>query len=130
VVDENQWLPGADTILVVEDDSDTREALCEWLKRRGLSVACAANGLSALHEIRTLRDPPALILLDLFMPVMDGYAFLQRVRQDSHIKHVPIVVMTGDLWAPPSDADAILTKPFKSEILLHTIQRFLKPAET
>jgi chemosensory pili system protein ChpA (sensor histidine kinase/response regulator) len=55
-----------------------------------------ANGLDALHEIRTLRDPPALILLDLFMPVRDGYAFLQRARHDSRIKHVPIALMTGD----------------------------------
>jgi CheY-like chemotaxis protein len=130
MVDENRWLPGADTILVVDDDSDTREALCEWLKRCGHSVTCAANGLSALHEIRTLRDPPALILLDLFMPVMDGYTFLQRARQDRRIKHVPIVVMTGDPWAPPSGVDALLTKPIKSEILLRTIRRFLKPAET
>jgi CheY-like chemotaxis protein len=129
MVNENQWLPRANTILVVEDDLDAREGLCEWLKQRGHHVASAANGLSALHEIRTLRDPPALILLDLFMPVMDGYAFLQRARQDGRIKHVPIVVMTGDPWAPPSGADAILTKPFKSEILLYTIRRFLKPAE-
>jgi CheY-like chemotaxis protein len=48
----------ADTILVVEDDSDIREALCEWLKRRGHSVTCAANGLSALDEFERYATRP------------------------------------------------------------------------
>jgi CheY-like chemotaxis protein len=74
--------PAAETILVVDDDSDAREALGELLKQRGYSVVCAENGLAALDEIRTRRVPPALILLDLSMPVMDGRTFLRRARED------------------------------------------------
>jgi CheY-like chemotaxis protein len=119
----------AGTILVVEDDSDTREALCEFLRQSGYSVRPAENGLSALHEIRICDEPPALILLDLFMPVMDGYDFLRRVGNEGRIQRVPIILMTGDPWAPPSGVNAILTKPIKAEILLRTVRGFLKPAE-
>lgn len=119
----------AGTILVVEDDSDTREALCEFLEQSGYNVRPAENGLSALHEIRTCDEPPALILLDLFMPVMDGYDFLRRMGNEGRIQRVPIILMTGDPWAPPSGVNAILTKPIKAEILLRTVRGFLKPAE-
>ena len=130
MVNENQWLTRANTILVVEDDPDTREALCESLKLCGHSITCAANGLSALDEIRTWRVPPALILLDLSMPVMDGESFLREVRKDISIKKVPIIVTTGDLCAHPPGADAILTKPLKLETLISTVRRFVKPPET
>jgi CheY-like chemotaxis protein len=121
--------PAAETILVVDDDSDAREALGELLTQHGYTVACAENGLAALDEIRKRRVSPALILLDLSMPVMDGRTFLRRAREDCHIKNVPIVVTTADLWAQPSGADAILTKPLKVESLLCTVRRFVKPAQ-
>ncbi len=59
-------------ILVVDDDLDACEALSEFLKLNGYNVACAENGQIALAEIRTRPVPPALILLDMLMPVMDG----------------------------------------------------------
>jgi PleD family two-component response regulator len=63
-------------ILVVDDDLDACEALSEFLKFNGYTVACAENGQIALAEIRTRPVPPALILLDMLMPVMDGKPFL------------------------------------------------------
>src|SRR5216683_3071101 len=70
-------------ILVVDDDLDACEALSEFLKLNGYTVACAENEQIALAEIRTRPVPPALILLDMLMPVMDGQTFLTRARQGS-----------------------------------------------
>ena len=102
---------GPKTILIVEDDPDAREALSELVEVSGYPVVCAENGLAALDKIRNWEASPALILLDLRMPVMDGHAFLQQARNDSRIENVPIIVITADLWAQPSGADAILRKP-------------------
>jgi DNA-binding response OmpR family regulator len=60
------------TIVIVDDELEAREALGEFLKRNGYVVAFAGNGQAALDQISTLQAPPALILLDLMMPVMDG----------------------------------------------------------
>lgn len=117
------------TILVVEDNVDARQALGELIELYGYNVTCAENGLDALNKIRSLPQPPALILLDLFMPLMDGYTFVARARTDSRIKQVPVVAMTGQPWVPPSSVDAILTKPIRSDTLLHTIRQFVKPAD-
>ena len=67
------------TILVVEDQEDARAALSGFLEAKGYIVACAENGLAALDEIKTRK--PRLILLDLAMPVMDGYTFMNQARQ-------------------------------------------------
>jgi CheY-like chemotaxis protein len=116
------------TILVVDDDPDAREALSELCKLKGYEVACAENGLAAFNEIRTRQVRPALILLDLYMPVMDGHTFLCQAREDSRIENVPIIVMTGDLGAQPYGADAIVRKPLNVEFLFRIILRFLKPS--
>jgi CheY-like chemotaxis protein len=116
------------TILVVEDDADAREALSELLTISGYPVASAENGLAALDQIRNWEAVPALILLDLLMPVMDGHAFLHEARKDRRMENVPIIVITADLWAQPAAADAILRKPINPKLLLRLIRRFLKPA--
>src|SRR5713101_3894166 len=105
-------------ILVVDDDLDACEALSEFLKLNGYTVACAENGQIALAEIRTRPVPPALILLDMLMPVMDGQTFLTRARQDPRIKDVPIVVATADPSVEAPGASAVLGKPVRPERLL------------
>jgi CheY-like chemotaxis protein len=120
--------PKSETILVVDDDPDAREALSELCRLEGYEAASAENGLVALDEIHGRRVCPALILLDLYMPVMDGHTFLCQARKDSSTANVPIIVMTGDLGAQPSGADAILRKPLKPEFLFQMIRRFLKPS--
>jgi two-component system, OmpR family, response regulator CpxR len=119
----------AQTILVVDDDADTRDAMCELLSLYGYRVACADNGLAALDQIQTWQAPPALILLDLCMPVMDGQTFLLRARQDRRVKNMPIIVITGDLLTDLGGVDAVLTKPLRPERLLPTVSRFVKPTE-
>jgi CheY-like chemotaxis protein len=128
VVHDDQGPFAADTIFVVDDDSDSRDALSELLKLCGYNVACAENGLAAMDEIGTWRVPPALILLDLAMPVMDGHTFLRRAREDCRINNVPIIITTATPWAHSSGADAILIKPLKPEILLPAVRRFVKPS--
>ena len=82
-------------ILLVEDDRDIREILCEALEEVGFTVMTAANGLEALHLIRNAATRPAVILLDLMMPVLDGYGFLEERRKDSMIASVPVAIVTA-----------------------------------
>ncbi len=121
--------PAAKAVLVVDDDPDTRELLCELLMRRGYPVAWSENGLAAFERIQTSRVLPGVILLDLVMPLMDGHTFLRRAREHPLIKKVPIIFTTADSWAEAPGADAILNKPFKPGMLIATVGRFLKPAE-
>ncbi len=114
-------------ILVVDDDLDACEALSEFLKLNGYTVACAENGQIALAEIRTRPVPPALILLDMLMPVMDGQTFLTRARQDPRIKDVPIVVATADPSVEAPGASAVLGKPVRPERLLRIVRHLVQP---
>jgi CheY-like chemotaxis protein len=82
-------------ILIVDDDPDIRDALEELLADRGFSVLAASNGVEALRLLRTLPAPPAIILLDVMMPVMDGYGFLEEQRKDPSLSRIPVAVITA-----------------------------------
>jgi CheY-like chemotaxis protein len=104
------------TILIVEDDNGTREALREILSNAGYSVVSAENGRHALESVTATKTTPTLILLDLAMPVMDGWAFLSRIPEYTQLASVPVIVMTGDSRAPQlpqrhSNVTAVLSKP-------------------
>jgi CheY-like chemotaxis protein len=115
------------TILIVDGDSNACQAMRELCKLEGYDVAFAEHGLAALDKIRIARVRPALILLDLYLPVMGGYAFLYEALKNSDIQNVPIIVMTADLCARPPRADAILRKPLNLELFFRTVRRFLSP---
>ena len=83
----------AGDILVVDDDPDARQRLRSVLERNGWSVDEAGNGQEALD--RVAQAPPQLILLDLTMPLMDGFAFLHELRQRPGGEHIPVVVLTA-----------------------------------
>jgi CheY-like chemotaxis protein len=80
-------------ILVVDDDAISRETLAGLLSKKGYSVASAENGRQALDYLRS--STPALILLDLMMPVMSGWEFLALKKTDPRLEPLPVVVMTG-----------------------------------
>jgi CheY-like chemotaxis protein len=120
--------PAAKLILIVDDDREARDAVSELLTLCSYTTACAENGQAALDDIRRCAVAPALILLDLVMPVMDGRTFLRRAREDCSIRNVPIVVTTGDPQAQPVGADAVLSKPVSVDSLLSIVNRFVKLA--
>jgi CheY-like chemotaxis protein len=108
---------GEGDILVVDDDEDVRLRLRRVLESNGWGVIEAGNGKEALDRVH--ESPPKLIMLDLTMPVMDGFAFLRALREDPEHGHIPVVVLTArDLspvdWSQLQGADRVLTKGQKS----------------
>jgi len=106
-------------VLVVDDDPDILEAICDILAGEGYRVARARHGLEALGAIDLER--PSLVLLDLMMPVMDGLAFSQALRQRERDRGVPIVVISADgnrQKAAAVGARGFLAKPFDIDALL------------
>jgi CheY-like chemotaxis protein len=113
-------------ILLVEDDADLRTSLAEVLADEGYEVWCANNGEEALATLRE-RSAPGAILLDLTMPVMDGWTFRARQRDDPRIAGIPTVVISAsysDLRAVDAlGADAFLAKPFDVTSLISALER-------
>ncbi len=89
---------GVDAALVVEDDAANREMLRRLLEKAGLRVFEAANGAEGLDVAR--RERPGVVLLDLMMPVMNGFEFLACLRRDPELKRIPVVVVTAKNLSP------------------------------
>jgi CheY-like chemotaxis protein len=103
------------SVLIVDDDVDIREILAETLSEQGFDVATAANGLEALTVLRCLRARPSVILLDLMMPVMDGYGFLEQRRLDPALASIPLAIVTAGHGVDRDrlgDGLQIIAKPF------------------
>jgi CheY-like chemotaxis protein len=115
---------GASRILVVDDDDAILESLGGLLESEGYGVETAHNGREALDKLAQM-EPPQLILLDLKMPVMDGWQFLSEHLQDSASAKVPIVLLSGLPFIPnaPGVSD-FLSKPIKPSRLLDCVRRF------
>jgi CheY-like chemotaxis protein len=115
-------------VLVVEDDVDICEAMRQMLEWEGYDVSCAGNGREALEALRSSAANASLILLDLRMPVMDGYAFRAAQLQDARLSDIPVVVVTADLRAGDGSsslrADAVLRKPVDPERLLDLVRSY------
>ena len=103
-------------MLVVEDDDDMREAICEVAVRAGLGAVGARNGLEALHVLERCGRLPDLVLLDLRMPVMDGWEFLRR--RSPEVAAIPLVVLTGAGGSHVPAGLPTLHKPITCELLL------------
>jgi CheY-like chemotaxis protein len=111
------------TILIVEDDVDVREAYQDVLDQAGYNVVTAANGKLALDWLRHTDDHPDMIVLDLMMPVMDGWQFRQEMRKDETLKRIPVVVVTAHREDPGIDCAARLLKPVPLAELLSAVAR-------
>ncbi|NOK12319.1 response regulator [Corallococcus exercitus] len=116
-------------VLVVDDDPDILEALSEILEAEGFEIRRARNGKEALERLEP--DPPDLILLDLMMPVMDGWEFAQRMRQKPDFASIPIIVLSADrnVGSKAKDIGAMghLAKPFELNDLLSMVRQSLSP---
>ena len=114
------------SILVIEDDAATRDVVTMVLEEEGYAVTGVANGQEALAHLR-ITEPPHLILLDLMMPVMNGWEFRQQQRQDPSLEAIPVVVVSADGNAPQKAAAIgardYLQKPIDLDALLAAVQR-------
>jgi CheY-like chemotaxis protein len=112
------------TVLVVDDDEDLREVTVDLLRARGYDADGAEDGAAALERIRA-AGVPAVILLDMRMPVMNGWQFA-RVFREHHDRSAPIVVVTAASDAHRSakevEADGWLSKPFDPDELLAAVE--------
>ena len=116
----------AAAVMVVEDDDCVRELVIEILGGGGFTAVGVGNGEEALQHLRRERPHPALILLDLMMPVMDGWQFRMEQLKDPSLARIPVVVMSAsDGGAVP--AEGHVGKPFEIEALLRLVSR-LAPA--
>ncbi len=114
-------------VLVVEDDEALAGAIASTLEEEGVRVTLARNGLAALEKLRgSFR--PCLILLDITMPVMDGFAFRREQLRDASLAGIPVVVCTADGGlaekALALGAAAFLKKPLKSGELLRVVRDY------
>jgi CheY-like chemotaxis protein len=112
------------SVLVVEDDRNTRDLLCGVLEAQGYVAAGTANGVEALGWLRA-SAPPCLILLDLIMPVMNGWQFRTEQLRDPALASIPVVVVSGDVYQGTKvasiDARGFLKKPVDPERLLEVV---------
>jgi CheY-like chemotaxis protein len=112
-------------ILIVEDDADLREMMAQLLLLEGYQTAAAANGREALEYLR-LNGIPKLILLDLMMPVMDGWEFRREQQRDPAIASVPVVVLSALDHGRATDVSAneFLKKPLDFDRLLDLVRGY------
>lgn len=107
-------------ILVVDDDDEIRELLCEVLVGAGYAAETACNGREALRRLKEGSPEPDVVVLDLEMPVLDGGALYRMMRQDDELASIPVVVSTGMPSAAPKGAP-VLPKPVDVPALLTAI---------
>lgn len=111
-------------VLIVEDDSDLRRLYAIGLNQRGFEVKLAANGAEAVE--RVAQEEPDVILLDLIMPIMDGWEVIERVNFNGRPRAIPIVVISGTPKPEEPTLPCIvgwLSKPVSLEELVQTISR-------
>jgi CheY-like chemotaxis protein len=116
-------------VFVVEDDTDIRNSLAVLLECEGHEVEEASHGLEALTKIRATSQKPDLIVLDLMMPVMDGFQFLEEQIKDPALASIPVLVLSadGNLGSKKSrlNANAFLRKPFELDEFIGLLNQIL-----
>ena len=124
--------PERPRVLVVDDYPDAREMYSEYLEFSGFDVIQAVNGMEALQ--RAVDAAPDIILMDLSLPVMDGWEATRRLKEDTRTNRIPVVALTGHALAGISEGalkagcDAFVTKPCLPEDLVKEIRKVLDRA--
>src|SRR3954471_6819138 len=110
-------------VLIIEDDEDLRDMMAQLLTIEGFDAATVANGREALDYLHT-SETPHVILLDLMMPVMDGWEFRRQQKADPDLARVPVIVLSAlDAGrAAAVDATAFLKKPLDFDRLLELVR--------
>jgi two-component system, OmpR family, response regulator CpxR len=113
------------TVLLVEDDHDIRVGVRNLLEDRGYKVLTATNGRGALELLASVDPKPSLILLDLMLPVMDGWHFAAQVRAQHPLAAIPIAIMSAfEDPPPPAGVVAFLKKPVRDDQLLQLVETY------
>jgi CheY-like chemotaxis protein len=112
-------------ILVVEDDDDAREAMVALLQMKGYRAVPAGNGKEALDYLHK-APVPDLIILDLWMPVMDGWQFRAEQIKDPRLKKVPVIVVTALSDRDDLDANEVIIKPVDVDRLLTSVSQYCR----
>ena len=112
-------------VLIVEDDADLREMMAQLLALEGFVATAVANGREALHYLET-GDKPDVILLDLMMPVMDGWEFRRQQQSDPALAAVPVIILSALDQRRAADVNAVafLKKPLDFDRLLELVRRY------
>ena len=122
--------PAVSTVMVVEDDSIVSTMLKHLLERRGYHIEIAADGRRATELIDS-DVPPALILLDVMLPFVDGFELIRKVREKDGWQEVPIIMLTAKtreediVRALESGANDYIVKPFQPQELIARVKRFV-----
>lgn len=115
-------------VFIIEDSKDIQGLIGELYAGKGYRVECASNGQEALDKLKNAIELPALILLDIGMPVMDGFQFRVEQEKDSALTEIPVVVLTGDINAEAQSirmgAHGHLRKPFSAKTLFNTVEKY------
>src|SRR4029077_11326583 len=112
-------------VLIVEDDEDLREMMAQLLMLEGFHAATVANGREALEYLHEAQKPD-VILLDLMMPVMDGWEFRRQQQADPALAPVPVIVLSAldQAGATSLEAEAFLKKPLDFDRLLSLVRTY------
>ncbi len=116
------------TVLVIEDDVTIRETVSEALQMEGYEVLTASDGEAALKVLKKFPNP-CLVLLDMMMPIMDGWEFLDAIKRDraDQIATLPIVIVSAageKASRTAKDCHGFIKKPIDLELLLYTVKKF------
>jgi two-component system, chemotaxis family, chemotaxis protein CheY len=115
----------AKTVLLVDDDQAILEMMRDVLEIEGYRVAVAKNGQDAITQLRTLDDKPSLIVLDLMMPILNGWEFLDFQRSQTQFSKIPIVICSAYFESAKSiKPSAVVPKPVQLEPLLSAVKLF------
>ncbi len=113
-------------LLIVDDDIDIATTLKEIFEDEGYDVHCEPNGMRALQFLKSQHDKSWVVLLDLMMPVMDGFEFRAKQKQEPELSHIPVVMMSAGMREFPEamldGAKAFISKPIQLRNLLSVIE--------
>lgn len=117
-------------ILVIDNDEDIRDSLAGILHAEGYEVITAPQGAAALKYLQRVKPKPFLILLDIDMPVMDGWQFLAHRAQDDELARIPVIVISGEKTGRAARAllgqDSYVQKPIEVSTLLHKVEHLVR----
>jgi CheY-like chemotaxis protein len=120
-------------VLVVDDFDDAREMYSEYLEYAGFAVDVARNGVEAVEKAKFVM--PDIILMDLSLPIMDGWEATRRLKQDQRTRNIPVITLSGHVMASNAEqarqagAEEFVAKPCLPQELEARIRRLLRPSK-